>query len=191
MTTRRIDQLWLFGGLALAMLLIIGGFFLVIKPQYTARDSVLNDTADTSLQLAKEQKKLGELKEQLKSIDKFKATLATAQKAMPYGQNTNQIPEFLKQLQTLGTTYDVEVSGYAASADQPLKDTPTVSEMPITLNVEGPVDSITKFLKHLQNEQPRAVLIQSAQYTAGEENWSLSLSLSAFITSTQTRTVSS
>ncbi|WP_430783189.1 type 4a pilus biogenesis protein PilO [Actinoplanes sp. G11-F43] len=193
MNTRRIDQLWLFGGLALTVLLVVGGYLLVIKPQYAARDTVQNDTADVVLQLAKEQKKLNELKEQLKNIDEYQTTLATAQKALPYGKTTNQIPEFLKQLQSLGAKYKINVSGYAASAPQPLKDTPSVSALPITLNIDGKIEPITRFLKHLQNEQPRAVLIQSARYGAslGGEEWSLSLSLSAFITSTQTKTVSS
>ncbi|GAA1602924.1 type 4a pilus biogenesis protein PilO [Actinoplanes couchii] len=191
MTTRRIDQLWLFGGLTLAILLVVGGYFLLIGPQYTARDTVQNDTADTVLQLSKEQKKLGELKDQLKNVAEYKETLATAQKALPYGETTNQIPEFLKELQALGVKYDVNVSGYGASAPQELKDTPTVSELPITLNIEGDVDKITSFVKQLQTEQPRSVLIKSANYGASTGQWTLSLSLTAFITSTQTRTVSS
>lgn len=191
MATRRIDQLWLFGGLTLASLLVIGGYFLVIGPQYTARDTVQNDTADTALQLAKEQKKLGELKDQLTDIATYKASLVTAQKALPYGKTTNQIPEFLSELQILGIKYDVDVSGYGASAPQELKDTPTVSELPITLNVEGEIDKITSFVKQLQGEQPRSVLIQTANYSAGADKWTLSLTLTAFITTTQTRNVSS
>lgn len=191
MTTRRIDQLWLFGGMALALLLVIGGYFLLIGPQYSARDTIQNDTADTVLQLAKEQKKLNELKSQLTMVDDYKTDLAAAQKALPYGKTTNQIPEFLKELQALGVRYDVDVSGYGASAPQELKDTPSVSELPITLNIEGEIDKITSFVKQLQNEQPRSVLIKSANYGASTEEWSLSLTLTAFITSTQTRTVGS
>lgn len=191
MTTRRIDQIWLFGGLALAVLLVMGGWFMIIEPQYTARDSVQADTADTVVQLAKEQKKLTELKKQLKEVDDYKATLAAAQKALPYGKTTNKIPEFLKQLQTLGTTYGVDVSGYGASAPEVSDSTPTVSQLPITLNVEGPIEKITKFLKHLQTVQPRAVLIQSAKLNASDPDWELSLSLKAFITSTETKTVNS
>jgi Tfp pilus assembly protein PilO len=191
MTTRRIDQIWLFGGLALVILLVTGGWLMMIKPQYTARDSVNADTADTLIQLTKEQKKLAELKKQLNQVDDYKATLTTAQRALPYGKTTNKIPEFLKQLQTLGSTYDVEVSGYAASAPEESKDTPTVSQLPITLNIEGSIEKITPFLKHLQTKQPRAVLIESAKLSAGEEAWELSLTLMAFITSTETITVKS
>jgi Tfp pilus assembly protein PilO len=191
MTTRRIDQIWLFGGLALVILLVTGGWLMMIKPQYTARDSVNADTADTLIQLTKEQKKLAELKKQLNQVNDYKATLTTAQRALPYGKTTNKIPEFLKQLQTLGSTYDVEVSGYAASAPEESKDTPTVSQLPITLNIEGSIEKITPFLKHLQTKQPRAVLIESAKLSAGEEAWELSLTLMAFITSTETITVKS
>jgi Tfp pilus assembly protein PilO len=191
MTTRRNDQIWLFGGLALVILLVTGGWFMMIKPQYTARDSVNADTADTLIQLTKEQKKLAELKKQLNQVNDYKATLTTAQRALPYGKTTNKIPEFLKQLQTLGSTYDVEVSGYAASAPEESKETPTVTRLPITLNIEGSIDKITPFLKHLQAKQPRAVLIESAKLAASEQGWELSLTLKAFITSTETITVKS
>jgi Tfp pilus assembly protein PilO len=191
MTARRIDQIWLFGGLTLAILLVVGGWLMMIKPQYAARDSVQADTADTAIQLTKEQKKLADLKEQLKQVDDYKATLTTAQRALPYGKTTNKIPEFLKQLQILGSTYHVEVSGYGASAPEQSKDTPTATELPITLNVEGSIERITPFLKHLQSKQPRAVLIDSAKLSGADDTWELSLTLRAFITSTETITVKS
>jgi Tfp pilus assembly protein PilO len=186
MNTRRIDQIWLFGGLALAILFVTGGYLMLIKPQYTARDTVQSDTADTQVQLAKERKRLAELNTDLKKVEIYKANLVAAQKALPYGTTTNKIPEFLKQLQTLGTTYKVDVSGYGASAPEVSEGTPAVTELPITLNVEGSVANITRFLKHLQTVQPRAVLIESASLGANQSTWELQLSLSAFITSTQT-----
>ncbi|MEV0895929.1 type 4a pilus biogenesis protein PilO [Actinoplanes sp. NPDC049802] len=192
MNARRIDQIWLFGGLALTLLLVAGGWFLMIKPQYATRDSVQTDTADTLVQLTTERKKLAELKAQLKKVDDYKATLAEAQKALPYGGNTNKIPEFLKQLQTLGVKYGVDASGYSASAPEVSTTTPSVSRLPITLNIEGAdVDKIIKFVEHLQTVQPRAVLIENAKLSGGEQGWELNLSLTAFITSTKTISVES
>jgi Tfp pilus assembly protein PilO len=189
MTARRIDQIWLFGGLALTILLVAGGWFLLIKPQYVARDSVQTDTADTAVQLTKEQKRLSELKAELKKIDDYKADLVTAQQAIPQGTTTNAIPEFLKQLQVLGVKYNVDVSGYGAAS--PVESEATVTELPITLSIEGEVPDITRFVKHLQTVQPRAVLIQTVSLGTGDTNWELSLSLKAFITKTETKTVDS
>jgi Tfp pilus assembly protein PilO len=189
MTTRRVDQIWLFGGLALTILMVVGGWFMMIKPQYTARDSVLADTADTQVQLLKEQKRLAELNTELKKIDEHRAKLLAAQQAMPHDNTTNKIPEFLKQLQNLGLKYDVEVSGYAATGEQASSLSTAVTELPITLNVEGEVVNITKLLKHLQTEQPRALLIENAKLDDDGENSALSLTLTAFITSTKTVTV--
>ena len=191
MNARRIDQLWLFGGLALVIVFVLGGWFMVIGPQYTARDTVDSDIADTEVQLATERKKLAELKADQKKVASYKAALVSAQKALPYGTTTNKIPEFLKQLQTLGAKYEVEVSGYGASAPQVSETVPTVTELPMTLNVEGKVENITRFLKHLQTVQPRAVLIENARLATGDAGWDLSLSLTAFITSTETTTVGS
>jgi Pilus assembly protein, PilO len=189
MTTRRVDQIWLFGGLAFTIMLVIGGWFMMIKPQYTMRDSVYTDTADTEVQLVKEQKRLTELKTELKKIDDYKATLLTAQLAMPHDNTTNKIPEFLKQLQTLGLEYDVEVSGYAATGEEASSTSSAVTELPISLNIEGEVVNITKLLKHLQTEQPRALLIESAKLNVSGDQADLALTLNAFITSTNTATV--
>ncbi|GGN67201.1 hypothetical protein GCM10010112_30420 [Actinoplanes lobatus] len=193
MTARRIDQIWLFGGLALTILLSVGGWFLLIKPQYTTRDSVQADTAGTQIQLIKERKKLADLTSQLKKIDTYKATLVEAQQALPYGENTNKIPEFLKQLQTLGTKYGVDASGYSASAPEESETTPAVKRLPITLNIEGDkVDEILKFVKHLQGVQPRAVLIQNAKLSGNDKDgWEVNLTLSAFVTTTETVSVDS
>jgi Tfp pilus assembly protein PilO len=192
MTARRIDQIWLFGGLALTIMLVAGGWFMLIKPQYTAIDTVNTDTADTQTQLIKEQKKLAELKAELKKINQYKKTLLTNQQAIPHDNSTNRIPEFLKQLQSLGAKYKVEVSGYGATTEEKSKTTETVTQLPITLSIEGnSVDQILALVKHLQTEQPRAILIETAQFGTGSEGWELSLTLKAFITSTKTATVKS
>ncbi|MFC4070706.1 type 4a pilus biogenesis protein PilO [Actinoplanes subglobosus] len=191
MTTRRVDQIWLFGGLALVIMLVVGGWFMMVKPQYNARDSVQADTAETQTQLITEQKRLAVLKTELKKINEYKADLITAQQALPHDNTTNKIPEFLKQLQTLGLKYDVEVSGYAATGEESSATTPTVTELPITLNIEGPVDNIMKLVKHLQTEQPRALLVENAKLTLSDDESGLLLTLKAFITKTDTATVKS
>jgi Tfp pilus assembly protein PilO len=189
MTARRIDQIWLICGLALTVLIVTGSWFMLIKPQYNARDDVQVNIDDTTAQLVAERKRLAALKAELSKIDKYKDTLVTAQQAIPYSTTTKAIPEFLRQLQTLGTKYDVEVSGYGAAAPEPSETNSSVTALPITLNVEGSVEDITRFVKHLQTVQPRAVLVQSTSLTGSEEDWELSLALKAFITSTKTRTV--
>ncbi|WP_433793575.1 type 4a pilus biogenesis protein PilO [Actinoplanes sp. CA-252034] len=191
MTTRRVDQIWLFGGLALIILLVTGGWFMMIKPQYTARDSVQADTAETETQLIKEQKRLAELKTELKKITEYKADLLTAQQALPFHNTTNKIPEFLKQLQSLGLEYGVEVTGYAATGEETSSIVATVTELPITLKIEGPVDNTMRLVKHLQTEQPRALLIDNVKLTMTPPKPVLSLSLKAFITATETASVKS
>jgi Tfp pilus assembly protein PilO len=191
MTARRIDQIWLIGGLALTVLLSVGGWFLLIKPTYAARDTVQSDIDETAANLTTERKRLAELKAELVKIDEYKDTLATAQEAIPYSTTTRQIPEFLRELQTLGSKYHVEVSGYGAASPEASETSAAVTALPTTLIIEGDVDNITRFLKHLQTVQPRAVLIQNASLSAGTEGWELALSLKAFITATETRSTTS
>ncbi|MBG0563094.1 type 4a pilus biogenesis protein PilO [Actinoplanes aureus] len=191
MTARRIDQIWLFGGLALIALLIAGGWFMLISPKYADEAKAQADTQDTTIQLNKAKNGFRALKDETAKLDEYTEQLAEYQAALPVASKTNGIPDFLKQLQTMGTKLDVEVSGYSASAEEDSKDLTTITALPITLNVEGDVERVSKFIKQLQTTQPRAVLIDSGNLAIDDEDRAtLSLSLNAYVTSTETEDIS-
>ncbi|MEU4424355.1 type 4a pilus biogenesis protein PilO [Actinoplanes sp. NPDC024001] len=191
MTARRIDQIWLFGGLALIALLIAGGWFMLISPQYAAEAKAQTDTEDTTIQLTKAKNGFQALQKETAKLDEYTAQLAEYQAALPVASKTNGIPDFLKQLQSMGVKLDVEVSGYSASAAETSKEVSAVSTLPITLNVEGNVEKVSKFVRQLQTVQPRAVLIDTGNLSVNADDVaSLSLSLNAYVTSTETEKIS-
>ncbi|WP_045743256.1 MULTISPECIES: type 4a pilus biogenesis protein PilO [Actinoplanes] len=186
----RVDRIWLFGGLTLIVVLMVASWFLLINPKYAAADEVQTQTGETSTQLAKMRSSLAELKTQSESLSSYKADLRTYQAALPLSSNTNSLPAFLKQLQSIGVSLQVAVNGYSAADPVVSEEMPSVSQLAITLNASGSVENLSKFLRKLQQVQPRAVLIQSAQaqYNA-DDTMSIALSLNAFVTSSTTESV--
>jgi Tfp pilus assembly protein PilO len=191
MNARRTDQFWLIGGLAVIAVLIAASWFLLINPQYAEEDQTRANTQDTAAQLAKARSGFSALQAETRKLDEYEDQLAEFQDALPVTSRTKGIPEFLKQLQTLGTKLDVEVSGYSASSEIDSKAVPSVKELPITLNIGGTrVENISKFLRQLQNVQPRAVLIKNATLATVEGTTTVTVTLNAYVTSTVTEKVS-
>ncbi|MEV6299579.1 type 4a pilus biogenesis protein PilO [Actinoplanes sp. NPDC051861] len=190
MSARRIDQFWLFGGLFLVTLLIAASWFFLISPKYADEAKAKANTDETSAQLAKARSSFAALKAETEKLGDYQDQLAEYQAALPVTSKTNGIPDFLKQLQTLGTNLDVEVSGYSASAPSASEKVSTTKILPISLNASGDVENITTFLKQLQTIQPRAVLINTTLLTIGEDKTELALTLDAYVTSTVTEKVS-
>lgn len=191
MTARRIDQIWLYGGLALIVLLIAGSWFMLISPTYAEEAKAIGATEDTTIQLTKAKNSFSALKEETAKLDEYTDQLAGYQAALPVASKTNGIPAFLKQLQTMGTKLNIDVSGYSASAEEASEEVSVVTTLPIALNIEGDVEQVSKFVRQLQTVQPRAVLINTGNLSVSSEGQAaLSLSLNAYVTSTETEEVS-
>ncbi|MBB2947893.1 Tfp pilus assembly protein PilO [Actinoplanes lutulentus] len=187
MTARRIDSIWLIGGLSLIAVLIIASWFILIKPKYAEADGEREQAGTIAAQVSTLKSKYSQQQKRAENLDQYMTELATYQAALPQSSNNNSIPAFLRELQALGTKLDVDVSGYSAAEPETSDDAGTVTELPITLNASGKTTNLSKFLKQLQNTQPRAVLIESASLTIESSTAaSVTLALNAFITSSET-----
>ncbi|WP_229071958.1 type 4a pilus biogenesis protein PilO [Actinoplanes sp. DH11] len=192
MTARRIDSIWLIGGLSLIIVFVAAGWFFLIKPKYAEADTEREQAGTITAQVSTLKSKYSQQLARAEDLDEYLAKLATYQAALPKGSKNNGIPAFLRELQTLGTKLDVDVSGYSAAEPQDSDAAGTVQELPISLNASGKVTDLSTFLRQLQNIQPRAVLIKNAALTIGEDGkGAVSLSLNAFITSSETQSVAS
>ncbi|GAA4598212.1 Tfp pilus assembly protein PilO [Actinoplanes octamycinicus] len=187
MSGLRSDRIWLFGGLALIVVLIVAGWFLMIKPKYAEASDMRGQVEDTTAQLAQLRKRLADLKVDNENLAEYQADKARFEAALP---TEDGIPAFLRQLQSLGSNLEVDVSAYTASGRSKSDTVGTVEELPITLSATGKVERISTFVQQLQNTQPRAVLIQSAGLNYADDGTAeLSLTLVAFRKTTTTSTV--
>lgn len=188
MGTRHADRLWIFGGVAVVLVLAVISWLFVISPKYADADTVRAEAADTEIKIASLRKRIAELEKDSKKLPQFRRELARNRNALPADSG---VPDFLRQLQSSGDALDVTVSGVNVSAPALVNGFTTVYSLPMTLNAEGSADNLGSFLRQLQDTQPRAVLIDSANMTSqaasgaadgsGTGDVTVSLSLKAFV----------
>jgi Tfp pilus assembly protein PilO len=185
MGMRRIDRVWLAAGLALIVLVIAGGWFLLISPKFDETDAVKAETESSEIQLTKRNKEVAVLVGLEKKRNIYLAQLGVKQIALP---TTYGMPAFLRQLQATGNDLDVDVSQVSVAAPISSATVPSAVEVGITLVASGSAANIGRFLTALQNGS-RAVLVKSVDpdgVTGG-----ITLSISAFCTPPTTPSTSS
>jgi Tfp pilus assembly protein PilO len=186
MGARNADRVWLYAGPAVIVLLAAATWFVLIGPKYTEASEVRAQVDDTQTQLISLRRKISDLDRQKAQLPRFKAALKVNQQALP---SDSGVPDFLRQLQAAGDKVGVSVTGVTVAA--PVKSTAAtdVWELPMTLTADGDADKLSLFLIQLQNVQPRAVLVKSANLTQGDDSSagsdssqsSLSIAITAYV----------
>jgi Tfp pilus assembly protein PilO len=188
MGARHADRLWMIAGAAVVIALVVISWFFVISPKYDETSDVRAQVETTETQILVLRKRIAALEKQKAKLPQYKAALKTNQYALP---SDTGLPDFLRQLQTSGDELDVTVDGVSVSGAALAPGFTSVWALPITLTLQGTPGNLDKFLKQLQQTQPRAVLINSATVTsqvsgdaadgatAGEVT--ISLALQAFV----------
>jgi type IV pilus assembly protein PilO len=181
MRSRHADRLWMIAGAAVALLLGVVTWLLLVAPQH-ADAAELNEQIDAATaQAAKLRKRNAELAAVHAKINKLTKMRNDRAAALPPGSG---IPAFLRQMQASGTDVDVDVSGISVGQPTELKGVPGVWAVPIQLTAEGTVAELGSFLDQLQSSgQKRAVLIENASLDGGgdDEESNLNLMVKAFV----------
>ena len=163
MGARNTARLWVLGGMAIIVLLALGGWFLLIGPKFSEAADVRAQADDTRVQLVALRKKLAGLDEKRAQLPQFTARLRVNRAALP---GDSGVPDFLRQLEASGELTGVTVSGFSVAAPAPAVGVANVWQLQMTLNAAGEPDDLGRFLDRLQSRQPRAVLVQSANLTS-------------------------
>jgi Tfp pilus assembly protein PilO len=167
--TKRIDRLWLIGGIVVIALLTVASWLLVINPKRTDTSAVRDQIGDGNVQLVKLRHQLADLDAEQKQLPAMLAELAANQKALPSEDAlpaNNPQAAFLNQLQDFGTATNVDINSLTVGEPAASESVPSVNQVPITLNVEGDVNDLSTFMLRFQSAQGRAVLITSVGLTA-------------------------
>ncbi|GAA0489259.1 hypothetical protein Ade02nite_73460 [Paractinoplanes deccanensis] len=184
MDARRSNQIWLAGGAAAIVLLVLASWLLLISPKLSEADSVQAEAEDVNIQLLRLNKEVSTLAAQDKKKSTYQAAVDDLADNLPesYGE-----PDFLRMLQTTGTATNVAVSGFTAGNAQASTTVTTAFEMPIALTAKGTQANIDRFLVRLQDVQDRAVLLKSVSLStdAKTKTVSANISLTAFCTTTE------
>ncbi|WP_433301274.1 type 4a pilus biogenesis protein PilO [Actinoplanes sp. CA-030573] len=185
MGIRRIDRLWLFGGLFAIIVIVAGAYLLAIKPVDAKKAEYQAQVGDAGIKLISLKRDLAKLQAQYKDRAKYAAALDTIKDRLP---DNYDVPNFVRAVQASGIAVDVTVSGI--SVGQPTKvdtSSPVVGVM-ITLTASGTADNISKFLHRLQQTQSRAALINSINLSqsTGTDALTASIMLDVFCSANQT-----
>jgi Tfp pilus assembly protein PilO len=163
MGTGHADRLWLIGGAVVAAILVAAGWFLLISPE-NGRTGTLNDRADAArTQQTTLRHKLADLQRQNDRLADYQAQLDSDHKALPA---TADLAEFLRGLQSGDNNLGV-ISGFLAGTPIEVNAAGTKDyAVPVTVTVYGSSAQLAGFLDHLQQVQPRAVLVKSVHMSA-------------------------
>lgn len=179
MAGRHIDRIWISAGAAVIVVLVAVGWFLLISPKYTEAADIRAQADTTRTQQLTLKRKLTELQKQSTQLAEFQAVLTKNEKALPSGSG---VPDFLRQLQSSGDLAGVVVSNVTVAPPTLVANSSTVYEVAMTMNADGTSDQLGAFLVRLQNVQPRAVLIGSANLVTQDAGAAtLNLMLKAFV----------
>jgi Tfp pilus assembly protein PilO len=158
-------------GVLAALVLLAGGWFLVIAPKYEERDGLRAQTATASGQRTALNRRIAELERQRDDLDQFQATLAEDRKALP---ETAELSEFLRQVQSAGSETAVAVSGLLVGSAAKIPNTTTeIFALPITMTAVGTAEGLGQFLDQIQRVRPRAVLVSGVNVVAEGQSTSL------------------
>ncbi len=117
MKLRPIDKVWVGGGRRRGRVHPRPGWFFLISPQKSQTSDLKSQIAPAQTRNQLLQSKLSTLRQQSKNLDQYKATLTRDQPALP---STSGLPDFLRDVQSLGGQTQVNVSSVTIGAPAPL-----------------------------------------------------------------------
>jgi len=180
MRTRHADRLWMIAGVAVAAVLGVVTWLLLVTPQRTEATELTEQIDAATAQATQLRKRNVELAAVHAKINELTRTRDARAAALPPDSG---IPAFLRQMQASGNAVDVDVSGISVGQPTELEEVSGVWAVPIQLTAEGTVADLGSFLDRLQSSgQKRAVLVENVTLEGAEgKELSLNLSVKAFV----------
>ncbi|MDG6102232.1 type 4a pilus biogenesis protein PilO [Dactylosporangium aurantiacum] len=175
----RPERLWMLGGVFTAAILLVVGYYFVIRPRYQEADDLRTQANDTTIEVAKLRARIADLDKDNQNLQQYTAQLDKDLDALP---ESDSVAALLREVQNAGDLTGVAVSGVSVggATDVDVAGPLKVYALPISLTAAGPAAKIDPFLDQLQKVQPRALLIGAANLATTEGRTSLTLTIQAF-----------
>jgi len=179
-------QRWFAGGALAAVVLLAMAWLMLISPQ-NARTATLHDqTGAAEARLPALQRRLAELQQENADKARYLDQLDRDRQALP---STAAMSDFLRELQAAGDSRGVAVTGVTVAAPKQVSAGGSAYyALPVTLSAAGSAESLNGFIDQLQQTQPRAVLINSANVGMAQASGpgvpQLTLAMQVFVSGT-------
>lgn len=189
-------KIWMGGGAALCVLLLVASWFLLIQPKHAQASELRDQTRSTAASNEQTRAKIAQLKAQFATLPAKKMELEKVREAMPSQYAEAGLTRELQKLATnTGTTLVSVTNGApepfvaptpdaatpsasasaAATADDsanaskaPAETGPAVSSMPVTVIAQSTFAGSQAYLQKLQDQMPRAFLVTNLTIQAQE-----------------------
>ena len=167
-------KLWLGLGVALALLMVVPAWLLVISPHRASTQTLKADTESVAMQNAALVSKTTELRTKAENRDELNAALGAALAQLPW---ETKLPEFSRQLtkhaEKRGVTLTSISVGAATTpgmtAGASVDPATTLRAVPITIVSTGTALQELFFLRDVQEIGPRRVLVTSTAMQPTDE----------------------
>jgi type IV pilus assembly protein PilO len=170
-TSTRGPGTWIAGGAVLAVLLVVGAWFLVLGPQRAQAQDLATQTNAAKAQNQQIADKTAQLKSLAAQLPDRQKRLAEIMAAMP---SSDDVPGLLRQFATSATSAGVELTSVTPGTPAlwnatatPKAGEPTVVAIPVDLTFSGTFPQSELYLKQLQADSTRFLLLDSVSVAAG------------------------
>ena len=159
------NTLWVAGAGVLAVLLVVFTYLFVIAPQRTEAADLATQRVSVQDNNAAIQQKTAQLASEFETLPQKRVELAQIEATLPAQA---EVPALLRSLEAYSTSAGVTVTQIAPGEPTPFGgDTATKSavptgivQIPLTLTVSGSFPQVELYLKNLQVDLPRHLLVQ-------------------------------
>lgn len=184
-------RLWLIGGLMLSMVLFAGGYFLAVAPQRERAADAIEQRESVEAKNTKLRAKIETLKKQFADLPARQAELSKIQNALPKEEGVANLIRDLEKLATsnsvfvqnitpgTGTPIPIQAAGAQSGAGPTPTPAPSatggaagapgggdvLAEVPVSFTVLGTFHNTEGYLRALQNDLPRAMMIDGLNFS--------------------------
>lgn len=162
-------------GVLVVLLLGVAFWFLLYQPRNDDLEAVRQETATLETQRSSLQNEIARLREVEANQVEIRAALARLEEFIPSGPAQSTV---VRQFQLAADASGVEISSVVFSTPSLVEEAPptgtpgtSLARIPLTMNLEGGYFQIVDFLRRLEVEIPRAVLVGDFQAAEGEDGF--------------------
>jgi Tfp pilus assembly protein PilO len=185
---------WVLGAVAAALVLLVGGWFLLISPKRAEVADLQTQTQAAEAANSQKATQLEVLKQQNKDLPEKQAELAALEEKIPTNPD---MPTYIRELQSMASNAGVTLSGMApaaavtvgaGSAESGVALTPdAMAAINLDLTLSGPYEGIQKFVNDLESSERYTlstgltIAQEDSQSTSGKKSSDLTATVNARI----------
>lgn len=162
-------------GALVALVIAVAFFFLLYQPRDRDLDGIRTEIADLETQRSTLENEISHLREIESRELEFRAALARLEEYIPAGVAQSAL---IRQFQLAADESGVVIALVAFGEPEPLDEAPTtgmpgtvLGAIPVSMTVEGGYFQVVDFMRRVEVEVPRAILVETLSIVEGPDEF--------------------